>query len=66
VREANEKLLAQVEAKGKIHKRTATALTKRLEELKRRDVWNVHMEPAVKAEMEALEGLLEAEEEEEE
>lgn len=66
VREAHDKVLTQINNRGKIHKRTAAAMVKRLEELKTRDVWNVHMDPDVQKEMDALEGLLAATEEEEE
>lgn len=65
VRESQEKVLAKIKENGTVHKRTATALIKRLDELKRRDVWQVHTDPAVQAELDALEGLLAAQVEEE-
>jgi hypothetical protein len=66
VREANEKVLEKLNQNGKVHPKTVSALLRRLEELKKRDVWNVHMEPEVQVEMDALEGILQAEMEDEE
>jgi len=65
IREANEKVLVKINETGKVHKRTAASLLKKLEELRERDVWQVCQKPEVQQEMEALEGLLQAQIEEE-
>jgi len=60
VQEANDKVLSKLNGNGKVHKRTAQALQKRLDELKRLDVWGVSQNPEVQVELDALEGLIAA------
>ena len=59
IEETNDKVLTKLNT-GKVNKRTVEALLRKLDELKKRDVWGVAEEPDVKFELEALEGLLEA------